>query len=132
MHNSLKFCYFLAIYSTNRVCFTNGKGSEKWLYLLCTSVSLSINKNHSSNAAGCISSTSLILFYHIFSFSHRHSHWKLVLIIATLSSIKKPFSFHKKHSSQDPFLLILASIHLTMTSVYGQNFKLSKQSSLLT
>ena len=131
MHNSLKFCHFLAIYSTNLICFTNGKGTGKWLYLLRTSVSSAFNKNYSSNAAGCISSISLILFYHIFS--HRHSYWKLVLITATLSSIKKPFSFHKlKHSSQDPFLLILASIQLIMTSVYGQSFKLSKLSRLLT
>ena len=89
MHNSLKFCCFLAINSTNLICFTNGKGTGKWLYLLRTSVSSAINKYHLSNGAGCISSTSLILFYHIFS--HRYSHWKLVLIIVTLSSIKKPF-----------------------------------------
>ena len=93
MHNSLKFCHFLAIYSTNLICFTNGRGTGKWLYLLRTSVSSAFNKNYSSNAVGCISSTSLIFFYHIFS--HRHNYWKLVLIIATLSSIKSPFLFIK-------------------------------------
>ena len=71
--------------------------------ILRTSVSSTINKNHSSSAAGCISSTSLILFYHIFSFSHRHSYWKFVLIIATLSSTKKPFSFHKSIDPRIPF-----------------------------